>query len=230
MTIPESPEPKLSLPPSLGGRQRALYLALLRKNERLARIYLGAVLVLADSANPDRRAHAAHGMRELMEKLPLELDVPVPKRDQSLKEKVRQLAELWRRAQRTSQCASAPRWKGQIDSPLAKFLKSAGAFFDWHDQVNPKRKVLVTSVLRVLDPAGRPMPTPIEELRISEWDRYHGFFQGVAHHNKGADEGQLEVWMESAEQFILDRLSPRTFEDHRMLDALIEEAENDAES
>lgn len=67
---------------ALTGQQRALYEALLDlgsaakdENPRMAKMYFGAVLVLRQIGNPDRLALAAHGLRELMEKMPRFLDV-----------------------------------------------------------------------------------------------------------------------------------------------------------
>ena len=53
-------------PLELSGQQRALYEALSGKDERLAGMYLGSLLVLRQIENPDLLALAAHGLRELM--------------------------------------------------------------------------------------------------------------------------------------------------------------------
>jgi hypothetical protein len=69
----------------LKGQQRAAYDALLQKdlalkakNSKMAQMYIGSILVLQQVGNPDRFALAAHGIRELMEKMSRYLDVPVP--------------------------------------------------------------------------------------------------------------------------------------------------------
>jgi hypothetical protein len=51
-------------------QQLALYEALGERAEELARMYIGALIVLANPDNPDRLPQAAHSLRELMEKIP----------------------------------------------------------------------------------------------------------------------------------------------------------------
>ncbi len=87
----------------ISGKQRFLYEALSERDtqlaneqgKKLADMYLGALRVLADEHNPDRLPLAAHGIRELLEKLPRYLKVPTqaaaPKKLPSLKEKVQHL-------------------------------------------------------------------------------------------------------------------------------------------
>jgi hypothetical protein len=64
--------------------QRALHAALLKLSAEIARMYIGALVVLADQDNPDRFAQCAHSLRELMEKLPEYFDVPAKARMESL--------------------------------------------------------------------------------------------------------------------------------------------------
>ena len=51
--------------------QDTLYACLLRRSAKLARIYQGGLVVLADENNPCRYELAAHSLRELIEKSPL---------------------------------------------------------------------------------------------------------------------------------------------------------------
>lgn len=75
----------------LNGRQRAVEAALGRKSAELVAYCLGALGVIGHEANPDRLAHAAHGLRELMEKFPKYVDVAVPAHTERLGAKVRKL-------------------------------------------------------------------------------------------------------------------------------------------
>lgn len=75
------------------GPQQSLYEALIAKSSELGSIYIGALMTLERRDNPDRLAQAAHGLRELMEKLPKYLDLPIQNRSPSLKEKVRDLSQ-----------------------------------------------------------------------------------------------------------------------------------------
>jgi hypothetical protein len=90
--VPAEPELVLS------GQQQTLLIALNEKDPKAAKMYLGALHVFQQRANPDRLALAAHGLRELMEKLPKYVDIPArgqAKSQPTLYVKVRELADSW---------------------------------------------------------------------------------------------------------------------------------------
>ena len=215
-------------PLQLSGQQRALYEVLSEKDERLSGMYLGSLLVFRQVENPDSLALAAHGLRELMEKLPRYLDLPVATRPPSLKEKVRSLSKSWSNAERSSERRGNPAWSGAIDGPLQKFLKKTEEFFAWFKLEHPTRRQQTAKILRSLDPMDRPLPTPIEQLRIEEWDKCHDYFEGVSHHTILSSSEKFTPWLVALERFLLDRLRPRTFEDHSELDRIIREGEGNA--
>lgn len=165
-----------------------------------------------------------------MDQLPLLVDVPVAKKDVSLKGKVNEVEKEWARAESNTECRSAPLWEGVIDKPLSRGLKAVESFFVWYRESIPKRRDRTVSVLRGLDPSGRPLPSAIEALRIDEWDVLNRYFQGVAHHNETARVDEFDGYVEQLESFILDRLRPRTFEDHAALDEIIREVEGGDEA
>lgn len=228
----ESPEPR---PPTLelNGQQHALYSAVLRKHALLAQIYLGGVYALA-SDNPDRHAVAAHCFRELMEKVRRYIPAPLPVPDKTSKDlpnmtvKVRELQSLWNKTKKASKSFSNNAWSGALDSPLGKFLIRTETFFQWVEQERPARKQQTAAVLRRLDPQGHALPAPIENLRIQEWEHYDEFFQDVAHHRINVEEAELLRYIDLIEQFLLDRLVPRTFDDYKVIDEIIKEGETDA--
>jgi hypothetical protein len=216
------------MPLQLSGQQRALYEALSEKDERLAGMYLGSLLVLRQTENPDLLALAAHGLRELMEKLPRYFDLPVGTKPPSLKVKVLELTRSWGNAVKNSKCGENPSWSGVIDSPLRKFLKKTQEFFTWFEAEHPTRKQQTAKVLRGLDLIDRPLPAPIEQLRIEEWDKCHDYLKGVSHHAILPWPGDFISRLEVLECFLLDRLRPRTFEDHAEIDRIIREGETNA--
>jgi hypothetical protein len=221
--------------PRFGDQQIVLGSVLQEKRPLLSGMYLGALYVLNAGNNPDRLALAAHGLRELMEKLTLYYNVPaspqssMQKKLPSLKEKVRQLQDHWQNVQKNSKCRSNPGWSGEIDKPLLRFLTKVEEFFTWVVEERPARKQQTASTLRVLDPLPLPLPGLIEELRIEEWERCHNYFQGVAHHTINSSYEEFMTWVAVLERFLLDRLYPRTFDDHRIIDELIKEGETDAQ-
>ena len=109
---------------NLSGQQRSLLLAFERLDPKLARMYLGALRVLADEANPDAMPLAAHTLREIMEKLPESLDVPLKASAGALSNlRVAGLLPIWQKAVNRSSCHSNGEWQGQLDGPLERLLK-----------------------------------------------------------------------------------------------------------
>lgn len=74
--LPEVRERRQGLT-ELSERKRRLYEALADHNGDLAAMYKGAIQVLKQPYISDRFAMAAHNIRELVEKLPLYVDVPI---------------------------------------------------------------------------------------------------------------------------------------------------------
>ncbi len=210
------------LPRELSAQQRAVLSVLATKNQRLATMYLGAQYVLRQHDNPDRMSLAAHAMREVMEKLYHYIDVPVPARPPSMKEKVRALREEWARVAGEAEQAI------EISGRLRRFFAKTREFFDWFDHDHPTRRKRIVLILRGLDPSGQSLPPLIEDRHVHEWKDCHEFFEAVAHHGKQCPEEELRAKTDVVERLLLDRLRPRTFEDFTALEAIIEEGEKDA--
>lgn len=105
-------------------------------DEALARMYLGALLALRQTENPDRLALAAHDMRELMEKLArhnnnTEGDGQLV--TTTMMQQARMLDADWRTSAQRSKCHQGGRWEGEIDDPLRKGLGAVRRFLDWVD-------------------------------------------------------------------------------------------------
>jgi hypothetical protein len=214
----------------LTGNQQALYGALQVKATILATIYHGALSVLQDGGNPDRLALAAHGLRELMEKIPRYLDLPREEPSSNMTVQVRALQETWRDTVEKTICLSDRCWNGPIDTFLERFLQRVRDFFLWVDSARPPRRQAVTAALRKLDPLPHPLPEPIEKLRVKEWEFIHNYFEKVSHHNGTVTFDEFSRWLANLEKFLLDNLIPRTFEDHARIDEIIDEGDNDAEA
>src|SRR5687767_1458877 len=103
------------------GRQKALFEALRDLDPRLAEMYEGALRVLDDHENPSRLPFCAHGLREIVDKLPKYLDLPVPAKQASLGAKVNEIHDEWKQAVQKSGCTSdGAKWDGPIDKPLSR--------------------------------------------------------------------------------------------------------------
>ena len=103
----------------MSGQQRGLYDALGEIHQNLADKYLGALTAIS-SNNPDRLAQTAHSLRELIEKLPMYIGMPF--RSANLGEKVQNLAQQWKKVVKHYESSDRPKWSGDIDSRLRKFL------------------------------------------------------------------------------------------------------------
>lgn len=222
---PVVPDP---LPPKtdpLTGQRRRLYESLTDRDPKLAAMYLGAIMAFGQDENPERLPHAAHSLRELLEKLPRYLDVPVPAEEARLSDKVNGLAPHWDKVT-ADPTWNGNDWLGPVKDPLRSFLRRAKEFFAWCKTARPSTKTRTAIVLRGLDPTGQALPRPIEELRIQEWTEYRDYFVGIAHHGTEDEGTPFESWLTSLEGFLLDRFRPRTFRDQEQLRRIIDEAEN----
>jgi hypothetical protein len=204
---------------SLAPRQIRLHRKLLDKSPSLASMYLGALHVHSQDMNPDYLSLAAHGMRELMEKFPLYVDLRI-RPNMSMGEKVNQLESTWGKAQ-NSCCRKEGTWVGEIDAYLKAFLMNADEFFLWKRLDMPSRTTKVLSTLRMLDAAKRPIPQAVEKIMAELWKELNSYFQGVAHHSKNTTDEEFRGYVRSLEDFLIDRIDPRTFDVFDAIDKVI---------
>jgi len=202
-------------------KEMALIKCLNEKSRRLSQMYSGAIEVLCDFQNSDRFALAAHGFRELMEKMGEEIDVEMPEHHHSLKPKVNALQDQWSRTIKNSRAYKGGKWEQNIDVSLRKFLKGTNVFFEWFSQHFPRRKKEVGKLLINLDGARQCLPPPLQELNVDFWQKMQEFFTNVAHHRHETDEKEFSGWKNAFENFLMNLLRPRTFADHEELDALM---------
>lgn len=210
----------------LSGRQLSLHSELGKKNLQLASIYIGALHILKHKPNPDRLALAAHGLRELMEKLPRYLEIPIEANDTNLMQMARTLADEWRKAKSQSKCHNDTSWNGGIDNPLRKYLDQSEVFFSKFDNIRPTRKKQAATLIRGLDPQRQNLPLIIENLKVKEWDACRDYFVTVSHHKNSTNQEEMEQWINVLEVFLSDRLVPRTFDDFSIIAAIIKEGES----
>lgn len=228
-----NPDPDAIPPPAprpdLTDQQRALLLALQRRDPKLACMYFGALRVLADEANPEGLPMAAHALRELMEKLPESLDIPLKAPTGELAYRVaNHLWPLWKATVEKSACLNGGEWQGQIDPPLRELLQGLNAFFDWFSVKHRPRREEVVLALRRLDTAGRFLPALLEDKNVRMWRDIREFFVAVAHHPKNpTSRDDFSRQLDELERFLLDRFQPRTFADFDAIDALLKEAARD---
>ena len=210
MPEPESAKPPDNSQPELQPRQRLLFRELqkLDGKHRFSDMYLGALRVFRDRSNPDRLVLAAHGLRELMRKLALQLAAhSLPSgsihRTDGLPSHLPRLQKAWLKLG----------WDGKSELGFRKvrpFLHAAGGFFASLGS-RPSRSEIGTHALRRLDKHPVPLPPRLEELQLDAWGDIERFFLGVCHHDRLAKDEEFEAYLIALEAFFLDRLRPRTF-------------------
>lgn len=208
----------------LSGQQLALFRALKRWHSDLAQMYLGALLVMRDGNNPDALALAAHGIRELMEKLPTFVDVPLKAHNESLLPRVQNIESRWTKVLRKSSCYADGEWRGEIDNPLRQLLRHLQDFFTWLNDHRPRRREEIRRTLRQLDAPGHVLLPPLEDLNVSAWMKMREFFNKVAHHGPPPSKQKFLQQLDALERFLLDRFNPRTFDDFTIINAILEAA------
>ena len=210
-------------------RQLAFLKALKDTNSTLSEMYCGCIIALKDSSNPDRFAQCAHSIRELMEKLPEVFDAPINTQGGNLKDKVHKLLEAYNLAEKNTTCYSVNEgWSGVLDGYIVQFFLAIKDFFKWFDESRPSRRSDLKALLKKMEKSAEDLPEGIVYNNIKKWENLRDFFQAVAHHRKFPEEREFLQNLDCLEQFLLDRLTPRTFDDFAEIDALIAEGEKNA--
>jgi hypothetical protein len=208
----------------LEDHQLELYLALSERSEKAGGWYRGALIALANRADPERFVHAAHSLRELMEKLPKLIDVPAPRDPVSMKSKLRALGEIWEKRRRLTSCHKDGDWHGPIDTHLRAGLIAVDETIEWLRTL-PTFKESALVLIRELDVSKRLLPPSIEREHYKEWRDLNDYFQAVAHHLHDTNDTEFGARLYAFESFILDKIRPSTAADQKVLDDIIAEAE-----
>jgi hypothetical protein len=160
-----------------------------------------------------------------MEKLPAYMDVAVPAHAQSLTSEAKNAKDVWTRAANLSPCRQPDgSWAGAVDAHLQKGIRAIETLFAWIEANKPRRRDEIDQALTRLDPAGRALPTPLQDLNIQQWETMRDFFVPVSHHKKEYPVEEFSRWVEALERFLLERLVPRTFDEQDELDQILKEA------
>lgn len=210
--------------PSLEPAQSALLGALRDVEPRLADLYLGAMLVLRDAANPTRFAQAAHVLREILNAVLKVVSNDVSARPGDMGTKIRPSEAAWKRVLQAQGKENRASW--QMDEDLEAFLDSFGEFFEWKARDRGERRDQMRRAVRRLDASRRALPPVLEEEVVGDGMKLLRFFIKVCHFNVETDEGQFQVRVAEFESFLMARLRPRTFADQEALDVVIAEAED----
>ena len=220
MTIQsDGSEPALSTELRLSNQQNALRMALEQVDGNLTRIYCGCIQIL-QSNNIDKFAFAAHGFRELVEKIPILALGMKPERVQITPE-VRTLCDKWNVMKGKTTCFAGGKWHG-IDRYIEEFWADMDSFFSWFTQHIPRNRERIANFLCKVDPRCQPLPENLATLNVRVVTEMSGYFTSVAH-GHAVDTNDFLQHVDEFERFFLERLKPRAFDDMAEIEAVIDE-------
>lgn len=211
----------------LSENQNSLLNVLIEQDDRLKSMYYGALMVLNNKENPERFVLAAHGIRELMEKIPKYLSVSINDRknnaEYNLKQQVNELKDSWNKNVAYNMPFDGNKWIGEMDGKLKRFLIKCRSFFEKYQAERPTRSKEMTTALRSIDKSSHMLPEVLQKENIRILNKLRDFFQGVAHHSISCSEDEFYSRLEELEGFLLERLMPRIFADFDVIDEIIKE-------
>lgn len=210
MQVPDTPE-------HLSGSQLTLYQLLAAKDQGLGDKYSGALLVLSYS-HPERVPQAAYSMRELMDRLPEHVGVPISK-PPDLGSQVRGLLDSWESVKGDTDDGVR-----ELTRRLRRFLRSLGAFFDRFQHRFPRVQDRAARLMRGLDPAGQPLPGPLEQSLVKRWMELSNAFNAILH-GSVVEATIVAGLIVEVEDVLLNFLSPNAVEHRVLLEELVQEGE-----
>jgi len=192
---------------------------------RLTAYYWEAIRVLREGDDEIRYGIAGHALRELQNGLPNHLEVPEERG------RLRDFFE-WLRGQWSKLLPNRPAkvntelWTGlEIDQPLGVFLGALHDKIETYAGVSPRRREMHRSALGRLDPGLSRAPESVQLAIVKTWMDFSELFNKATH---SSNPQEFEGAVEAFEDFLIDRLAPKTFEKRDAIKALVGEAEGRA--
>ncbi len=189
-------------------------------------MYLGAVVVLKHSANPDRFAQAAHSLREVIEKFAERRGGPL-KAGASSTNRVSALQASWNKCDLPDDSAEAGGVK-LCWPKIRGFLNDARAFFQWFNPKPPSRREQLGAALGQVVPSGERLPGSIERRETDRWFKVRDDVTDLAHHRRSLTEPDVRILVEHVEALILEPVFLRTFERFDQIDRIVAQGEGEA--
>lgn len=194
---------------------------------RLTAYYWEAIRALREGDDLIRFSIAGHALRELQNGLPHHLEVPEERG--RLGDFFNWLREQWRGLlQGRPEKVGAELWTGVvIDQPLGTFLGALHDKIETYIGVYPRRREMHRSALGRLDPGLSQVPDAVQETVVTTWMELSRVFNSATH---SSDPDEFEAAVEAFEDFVGDRLAPRTFEKQDAIEDLVREGEGRADT
>jgi len=206
--------------------QDALFACLLRRSVKLARIYRGGLVVLADESNPCRYELAAHSLRELIEKSPLLTNSQAFAGGDTITNRLAPVNEVFSTISRSQKISEGINLES-VAALLPSLLGELDKFFEWQELNRPSAAKRTARHLDDLSGVGPAPPVDFFSKEVEGWMAADDYFKKVAHNREeNVDRDDFLRRLSFIENTLLRRLRPRSIEQLDELDALIKEAEN----
>jgi hypothetical protein len=218
---PTGAEPKQELPP-----QRTKLLDAFRDlDSRVASMYEAAIRMMDSPELEDAMSLAGHAMRELMDRLPQALDLPLGQKSR-LFARLDQLQERLDQAHATSSCATEDSWSGSIDASLLAVIEAAEVLIEERKEFWPSRTKTAAELMKRLEPGFVQRTEPMAKREAKSWSESHRYFEQVSHHHNLYGElettsDEFESRVRGIEVLLLNKLRPPTAADFAEIDELM---------
>lgn len=211
----------------MNSRQRAVLQGLINIRpkggpQQLGTIYEGTLVRLADTTAADGPAYAAHGARELMEKLGWRINDDTPEQRGSLGDRTVEIEDAYEAAVKALPPERAL-WTGaELVSEVVAVMDAVAHMIEWR-QSNILSRSSHAAVM--VDFSIGPIPRHLRAEKRKQWMDLRDFFTKVAHH--GTVDGRQQTLGDVAdrfrelEDFLYARWAPETVRDFAEIDALI---------
>jgi hypothetical protein len=227
--ISSSPSP----PPTMSIRQRAVLEGLINFGpkdgpQRLGAIYEGTLVRLADTAAPDGATYAAHGARELMEKLGWQVNDDTPEQRGSLGDRASEIEDACGIAVRALSPERALWIGAELGPEILAVMDAVEHMIKWKQSHTVSRRNHAS--LMVDFSIGR-IPGHLQADKRKQWMGLRDFFTNVAHHR--TVDGRQQTLADVAERFsgledfLHARWAPQTVRDFGEIDALLARREGE---
>jgi hypothetical protein len=211
----------------LAGDQLRLYERLVDRDDlgRLAEMYLGALVVLEQTANPDRSAQACHSLRDLMEKIAYLGHGD--KRRERMRQKAEPLKEAWNRHRELVGEVTDHNNGDPIGPSMLLVIAAVHEFVAWDERNLMSRKEQAQRVLEHLSVSGFVVPAAQQRENVRAWMELRDFFDDKGHHGSTTIE-EVRARIGELERFLLALWMPEPTSDFPELDAITGKAGDDA--
>jgi hypothetical protein len=196
---------------------------------RLADCYIGSLHVFSRPEIVSRTILSAHGIREILEKLPEHSSVsgmPLKVHKPSPTTLALEICKVWNLIN-PKLWPGTPPWTTVPDPSMRHFLLAFEKFASDFDVIAPNRRKKAKVFFQKFNLSSAPLPEPIETVKYRTFKDFTTYFQNICHHTLKVTPNEFAEKLNKFEYFLLGILKPKPFDSQEELDKIIREAEND---